>query len=40
MVDRIVADFILQYVISIRVTSTNESTGEWVTGWNILRVLL
>jgi len=40
MVDRIMADFILQYMINIRVTSSNESTGERVTGWNILRVFL
>ena len=31
MVDCILADIILQYIINIRVTSTNVNTGEWAT---------
>jgi len=32
MVDHIMADFTLQYIINIRFTSTNVNTSEGVTG--------
>jgi hypothetical protein len=40
MVHYIMANFILQYIISIRFGCTSVNTYEWVTGWNILRILL